>query len=304
MVVHPAAIYVGLKRPSMFVNVPQPRRSRFVVSDLNALAVADVPVTVSLGARGVVLRSERERWRPRCRGDLVNEWQRKETPAGEWTVHSASTPVPLDIPLKDGGSYVLHAPAVDASGRHTRTDVRFYGIGGGAASWRMDGNKITLVPERETWKPGESAKVMIQSPWERATALLTVEREGVRRYQQVSISSTQDTVDVPITAGDVPNVFVSVLLVKGRTADALAPDGTDAGQPAFRVGYTSLTIDDESKRLNVTVSSDRDEYLPHAPAKVSVAVHDVSGKPASPRSRCGPWTTACSRSRITRRPTS
>ncbi|HKV98888.1 MAG TPA: MG2 domain-containing protein [Vicinamibacterales bacterium] len=280
MVVHPAAVYVGLKRPAMFVNVTQPAKTEIVVSDLGASLVADVPVTVSL-AREEWFYGPRPNVGGRGGGTPVTDWQRKETPAGEWTVRSASTPVPLDIPLKDGGSYVLHATAVDASGRHTRTDVRFYGIGGGAASWRMDGNKITIVPEHETWKPGESAKVMIQSPWERATALVTVEREGVRRYQQVNISSTQDTVEVPITAGDVPNVFVSVLLVKGRTADALAPDGTDAGQPAFRVGYTMLTIDDESKRLNVSVSSDRDEYLPHAPAKVSVVVRDAGGKPAS-----------------------
>jgi alpha-2-macroglobulin len=281
MVVHPAAIYVGLKRPSMFVNVTQPAKIEIVVSDLSARLVADVPVTISLAREEWFYGPRPSVGRQGVGATVISDWQRKETPAGEWTVHSASTPVPFDIPLKDGGSYVLHAAAVDASGRHTRTDVHFYGIGGGAASWRMDGNKITLVPERETWKPGESAKVMIQSPWERATALVTVEREGVRRYQQVSISSTQDTVEVPITAGDVPNVFVSVLLVKGRTADALAPDGTDAGQPAFRVGYTMLTIDDESKRLNVSVSPDRDEYLPHTPAKVSVAVHDASGKPAS-----------------------
>jgi uncharacterized protein YfaS (alpha-2-macroglobulin family) len=281
MVVHPSAVYVGLKRPAMFVNVKDGAKTDVVVSDLSGRAVPGVSVTVALA---------REEWvwdLPAAsggggRGAIPgSSWQRKETPAGEWTVRSTSDPVPLAIPLKDGGSYILHARAVDSSGRHTRTDLRFYGIGGGASSWRMDGNKITLVPERVTWKPGESARLMIQSPWERATALLTVEREGVRRYQQFKISSTQDTVDVPITEGDVPNVFVSVLLVKGRTADALAPDGTDAGQPAFRVGYTTLTVDDESKRLDVKVSSDREEYLPHASAKVSVAVSDASGKPAA-----------------------
>jgi hypothetical protein len=282
MVVHPAAIYVGLKRPVMFVNVKDGAKTEVVVSDLTGRAMPDVAVTVSLAREDWVYNapSSAPSGGGRGGGPVVG-WQRKETPAGEWTVRSTADPVPLAIPLKDGGSYVLHATAVDPSGRHTRTDLRFYGIGGGPASWRMDGNKITLVPERVTWKPGESARVMIQSPWEHATGLVTVEREGVRRYQQFIISSTQDTVDVPITAGDVPNVFVSVLLVKGRTADALAPDGTDAGQPAFRVGYTTLTIDDELKRLNVSVSSDRDEYLPHAPAKVSVVVKDPTGKPAA-----------------------
>ena len=145
----------------------------------------------------------------------------------------------------------------------------------------MDGNKITLVPERETWKPGESAKR------DDSVAMGTRDRAAHRRARgRAAIPAGRHLVDAghgrcADHGGDVPNVFVSVLLVKGRTADALAPDGTDAGQPAFRVGYTTLTIDDESKRLNVTVSSDHDEYLPHAPAKVSVAVRDMSGKPAS-----------------------
>ena len=58
---------------------------------------------------------------------------------------------------------------------------------------------------------------MIQSPWEQATALLTTEREGIRTYRQFALTSTQQSVTVPITEGDIPNVFVSVLLIKGRT---------------------------------------------------------------------------------------
>ena len=57
---------------------------------------------------------------------------------------------------------------------------------------------------------------MIKSPWETATALLTVEREGIRRYERFTLQSTQQTVEIPIGEADIPNVFVSVLLVKGR----------------------------------------------------------------------------------------
>lgn len=126
------------------------------------------------------------------------------------------------MPVRDAGRHVLRAVASDADGRQTRTELTFYALGRGTSSWREDGNWIDLVPERETWKPGESARILIQSPWERATALVTVERESVRSHRTLEIASTHDTIDVPITEADVPNVFVSVVLVKGRTSGELS----------------------------------------------------------------------------------
>ncbi len=88
------------------------------------------------------------------------------------------------------------------------------------------------MPEKKTYKPGDTARIMIKSPWEHATALLTTEREGVRTSTQFELTSTQQTITVPITETDIPNVFVSVLLVKGRTKEATPDD--DAAIPASR----------------------------------------------------------------------
>ena len=61
------------------------------------------------------------------------------------------------------------------------TPTSFYALGAGYTAWeRFDHNRIELVPERKTYKPGETARIMIQSPWEQATALVTTEREGIR----------------------------------------------------------------------------------------------------------------------------
>ena len=87
---------------------------------------------------------------------------------------------------------------------------------------------------------------MIKSPWEQATALVTTEREGVRTHRQFALTSTQQSIAVPITEADIPNVFVSVLLVKGRTqADAERPTtSSDPGKPSFRLGYVELGVED------------------------------------------------------------
>ena len=160
--------------------------------------------------------------------------------------------------------------------------MSFYAIGSGYTAWqRYDHNRIDLVPEQETYKPGDTARLMIQSPWEQATALLTVEREGIRSHTTFMLTSTQQTVTVPITAADIPNLFVSVLLVKGRSKTEVdADDTSDPGKPSFRLGYAKLTVDDASKRLSLTVKANRDEFRPAGSAKVDRSGHGRAGAPA------------------------
>jgi uncharacterized protein YfaS (alpha-2-macroglobulin family) len=125
---------------------------------------------------------------------------------------------------------------------------------------------------------------MIQSPWEQATALVTTEREGIRTHRQLALTSTQQSIDVPIAEGDIPNVYVSVLLVKGRTkpvedaADAKAGDPADPGKPSFRLGYVQLNVEDATKRLTVAVTANKEEYRPANSATVTLNVKDRQGR--------------------------
>ena len=158
-------------------------------------------------------------------------------------------------PLPAGGYFVLEARADAGQGRFTVTRDSFYALGAGYTAWeRYDHNRIDLVPERSTYKPGDTARIMIQSPWEQATALVTTEREGVRTHRQFALTSTQQSIDVPITEDDIPNVFVSVLLVKGRRSREAArrtpakeDDPSDPGKPAFRLGYVELEVEDATQ---------------------------------------------------------
>jgi uncharacterized protein YfaS (alpha-2-macroglobulin family) len=193
-------------------------------------------------------------------------------------VTTATAAVRVPLSLTTGGSYILRAEAADERGRRTRTDVRFYAIGGGISEWRANGNRIDITPERVAWAPGETARVLVQSPWPRAIALVTKEREGIKTYREVEIRSTQDTVDIPISEADIPNVYVSVVLIKGRTPDSATASQEDPGKPAFRVGYTELTVSDVSKRLHVDVKADRDEYRPRDQVNVAVNVRDASDR--------------------------
>ena len=95
---------------------------------------------------------------------------------------------------------------------------------------------------------------------------------------------------MPLVDGDIPNMFVSVLLVKGRT-NAPPPaaaatggpstpenDTSDPGKPSFRLGYVELKVEDASKRLTVAVKANKEEYRPGNAAKVALDVKDFEGR--------------------------
>jgi uncharacterized protein YfaS (alpha-2-macroglobulin family) len=275
-VVSPAPWFVGVKTPPFFVDQDSGLDTQVVAARLDGLPEPGVKVEVTV--QQVQWHSARQ---SEGSGFYSWDWEKRLVDAGEWTLTSAAEPVDLHIPFENGGFFELVATATDSSGRMTKTKESFYVLGEGYTAWRRyDHNRIDLVPEKKTWKPGDTARIMVQSPWETATALLTTEREGIRSHRQFELTSTQQTVEVPITEDDIPNLYVSVLLVKGRTKDAPDNDGSDPGKPTFRLGYVELQVEDATKRLSVDVRANQEEYRPANSATIDLSVLDSSGLPA------------------------
>ena len=280
VVVHPAPWYIGIRNLPMFNEQKDGVKTEFVAVGLDGKAVPGVTIDVKLTQ--VQWQSVR-----RAEGDGFYTWEteRKEIPAGEWKLTSATSPVPLNAPLPSGGMFILEARADAGQERFAVTRMSFYALGGGYTAWeRYDHNRIDLVADRANYKPGDTARIMIQSPWEQASALVTTEREGIRTHRQFALTSTQQSIDIPIGEGDIPNLYVSVLLVKGRSvpvagADtAKEDDPSDPGKPSFRLGYIQLGVEDANKRLTVAVAANKEEYRPANSATVTVDVKDRQGR--------------------------
>lgn len=277
MAVHPAPWYIGVKRPGYLIESQGGLKTEVVAVSPRGDAVAGVPVEATL--KQVQWNSVR-----RAEGHGFYTWETKRVEIEKWTgqITTGNAPVPLAIPLDGGGYFILALEATDGEGRSTITTTDFYAIGSGYTAWeRYDHNRIDLVPERKTYRPGETARIMVKSPWESATALLTVEREGIRSHRELQLTSSQQTLEVPITESDIPNIYVSVLLVKGRTSSTIEKDGSDPGKPAFRVGYTQLSVDNGLKRLSVELATNKEEFRPAEEATIAVQVKDRDGKPSA-----------------------
>ncbi|MHB8876342.1 MAG: alpha-2-macroglobulin family protein, partial [Myxococcaceae bacterium] len=94
----------------------------------------------------------------------------------------------------------------------------------------------------------------------------------------VHLKGSVVTVDIPITEAMVPNVFAGVLLMRPRVAQGGIETGEDPGRPTVRVGLLKLNVERKTKRLQVTVATDKAEYQPGEEVSVDLEVKDHAGK--------------------------
>lgn len=272
--VHCSDVYLGVKSPRRFVAAGESLGFDFL---------AVTPEGKPLAGTGVVATVWRREWKSARKAGTggryswVNDY--RDVKVKTLKLKSGAGPVRASFTPDKPGSYRLRLEARDRSRRPAVTDYPFWVSGAGEAAWmQRDDDMVELLRDREQYKPGDTARIMVMSPWQNVRALVTVERENVMDHFIVPLGSTAGAVKVPIKPEYLPNVFVSVVLVKGRTANGgFSEAGDDLGKPGIKIGYVELPVDPDSKRLSVTVAADRAEYRPRGRVKLELAVKDKSG---------------------------
>ncbi|MBV7332372.1 Ig-like domain-containing protein [Chloroflexi bacterium TSY] len=135
-------------------------------------------------------------------------------------------------------------------------------------AWRRDNNdRIQLVADKEEYRPGDIAKILVPSPFlGPVKALVTLERNGILDTQVMTLDGNSETLTVPITAEHIPNIYVSVMLVKG--IDQTNPI------PAMRLGYVQLPVDVSERELTVDIVSSVGETRPGEPISYTLSILD------------------------------
>ncbi|HPW56501.1 MAG: hypothetical protein KA072_13080 [Thermoanaerobaculaceae bacterium] len=276
LLVLPGEVVVGIKRPGYFIQATKGVVSTIAVLTPDGAAKPGLAVNVKLVRRHWESVRRRE-----VSGRYIFESRAIQTVISEQAMTSAAEPVPVRFELTESGEYALVAEAVDGRGNKVVSSTDFYVFGAGYTPWRMDQeNRIELVAERPTVKPGETARVLVKSPWEKVTALVTVERAGVLEARVMELSGTMPVLEIPITAEHIPNVFVSAVLLRGRVEAPPDPELVDPGRPAYRIGACAISVPPEGRRLQVAVKAEKPEYRP---GQTATAVVTVAGETGGPR---------------------
>ncbi|KAF5294560.1 hypothetical protein FQA39_LY19337 [Lamprigera yunnana] len=162
---------------------------------------------------------------------------------------------------------------------------------------------------------GGTAPVQVRMPFREATALVTVEREGVIHSQVMTIRGDDPTVNLKVQEGWGPNVYVSVMALRGggllamcrwlqlfhlglfqvAPANGGRPSGTRARntwrprrwlpvQTRYRLGAAEIRVGIDDRTLAVTVKATKKNIpYPQPPAKITIEAKLAPKKRAKPR---------------------
>ncbi len=174
---------------------------------------------------------------------------------------------------EEGGTYKVLASGVDEHGNEVRSAAFMWVSGGSYINWRQENNdRINLVPDKKEYKPGETATILVPSPYQGATlALLTIERGHILEYRLLELEGNSEQISLPITDDYLPNIYVSITLIKGVDEDNPLP--------SFKLGYTMLAVSTEQKELTVRVTPSREgTYAPREMVGLNVETLDSEGR--------------------------
>ena len=176
------------------------------------------------------------------------------------------------------GNIVMGAIARDKDGNLSHANASAW-VAGDEAWWfdQANDDRMDVIPERKRYEPGQTAQFQVRMPFRQATALVTVEREGVIDSFVQPLSGNAPVIKVPLKGNYAPNVFVSVLVVRGRISDVQPTALLDLGKPAFKMGVAEINVGWRAHELGVKVSADKEVYKVRDKVHVSVQVTQRAG---------------------------
>ncbi|MEO7099214.1 MAG: MG2 domain-containing protein [Luteolibacter sp.] len=249
--VHPASIYIGVSRNDSLIRAGQSVPLKLVATDTEGEPFKGaVKVTATLTREvNSAVKTRTDSGATSTRNDVTEE----TVVTSELTIDpaaSAKEGTPFTVTPKTTGKHFLTIRGTDPEGHPFATVTYFYAYGTNEYPWLYeDGMRVKLVAEKKSYKPGETARVLVLSPIE-GTALVTVEREKVLRSFLVPLKADKPVIDIPLTAEDGPNAYVSVLIIKGAKESA-----RDHKEPQLRLGYCELIVEDLRDRLVVNLEA-------------------------------------------------
>ena len=270
LVVHEGLLYVGA-RPERYVGrVGQDSVINIIAVDWHSQPIAEQEIDVQVIER----RWTRSQQQDLETGRVITTWDVEEIP-----VTSGNVTTGLDGKARyvflppNGGSFHIIVSTLDELGNKVSATTRAWVSSRSYVRWGNDDDKsIELVADRNEYRVGDRAQVLIASPFQGAAqALISIERGDVLSTELVTLDSNSHIHEFEILPEYAPNIFVSVFLIK--PVDEHNPVAT------WRMGVTHLRVEPDRYELNIEISADPENAAPQDRVAFRLRVTDWKGDP-------------------------
>lgn len=184
-----------------------------------------------LAGQEVTVRLYRRTWHSQLRetpfatGEARYVTTQEDVKQAEQVLTTQKQAVSPSLELKESGVYVVELVARDKLGRVQTLSADLYVGGNTPVAWKKSRQGVfELATDKPRYRPGETARIVIQSPFQQGRALVVVEEPQGNTYTWREVSGGKAVYELPIRSQHVPNVAVHVALMRGRLGEGTTDD--------------------------------------------------------------------------------
>lgn len=262
-IVHRGEYYLGVDADPSFFAKNQPVTLRVKSVDTKGKEVSVLNGTVEID------KITWEHFRRReVDGRYYYKSEQKKTRVKEFgfsTDSSGNFEIPLTI--QEEGQYEITARSGDGRRNDIIASTHTYVYGEKQVSIHPTNNEtLDLATDKSELDVGETASIIIQSPYARAKALVSFERSGIFDYRILDIDKNFFEFSFTAEVRHIPNVYTTVLL--------LSPD------PEIKFGQINYSVNTREKELDIEIKTDKSQYLPGERVSLDIFARDRHDRPA------------------------
>jgi uncharacterized protein YfaS (alpha-2-macroglobulin family) len=207
----------------------------------------------------------------------LNQLEYKNVDTADVTSGGDAVVAPLTPPA--AGFYRIRANFGGAQTDATATDSFVWCTGDNPVYWgSQNPDQLEIKMDRAAYEPGDTATVLIQSPYTDAELYFAVIRHDTIYHVIRKVHGGAPEISFRVTPDMLPNAAVEAVLVRtGQPLSKTRPGDVDS---LDRVGFAPFDVKVDAKYLNVAVSPRAASVAPGGRQTVTFAVTDGSGKPA------------------------
>jgi alpha-2-macroglobulin len=170
--------------------------------------------------------------------------------------------------LKNTGHYLARTKVTDAQNNSISNDqiIRVVGKGVTTAA-KMTELPLELVMDKKTYKPGDTASIMINSSDPDQSVYLFVRPASsgsVKNPKLINLATGSNIKQILIRPSDMPNVFLEAVAVRNGRMYSVTKQ---------------IIVPPEKKILNIELKTTKNKYKPGKKCPLKIKITDSNGKP-------------------------
>ena len=166
-------------------------------------------------------------------------------------------------PTRDG-NYRLLVKAKDKRANLITNATWMWVMSGSYASFAYPYHDLDVRADRDGYREGDVAQIIVNTKHAPATALLTIEGAKIMEKRLVRLQAKSSIIEVKVRPEFMPSVYARVCLVKGKE---------------FLSGDAAINVSRERKSLRIQITSDQPTYQPGQRAVYRVKTATAQGQP-------------------------